>query len=110
MDLLVKEYKRVAAVQPKGRVDSNTAPELEQALVKLQSEGRTHLVLDLSEVEFLSSAGLRVMVSTMKNLRKIGGDLVIASPNSRVREVLRLAGLDTVFSIHETREAAIASI
>jgi anti-anti-sigma factor len=110
MELQVKEYKRVAAVQPKGRVDSNTAPELEAALIKLQGEGRTHIVLDLSEVEFLSSAGLRVMVSTMKNLRKGTGDLVVACPNPRAREVLRLAGLDTVFSIYETREAAIASV
>ncbi|MGD0574469.1 MAG: STAS domain-containing protein [Anaerolineales bacterium] len=110
MDLLIKVYKRVAAVQPKGRVDSNTAPELEEALVKLQGEGQNHIVLDLSEIEFLSSAGLRVMVSTMKNLRKSAGDLVVASPNQRARDVLRLAGLDSVFSIYETREAAIASI
>jgi anti-anti-sigma factor len=109
MDLLIKEYKRVAAVQPKGRLDSNTAPELEAALIKLQSDGRIHIVLDLSEIEFLSSAGLRVMVSTMKNLRKSSGDLAVAAPNARAREVLRLAGLDSVFSIYETREAAIAS-
>lgn len=110
MDLLIKEYKRVAAVQPKGRLDSNTAPELEQALTKLLGEGRLHVVMDLSEIEFLSSAGLRVMVSTMKTLRKGGGDLAVAAPNLRAREVLRLAGLDAVFSIYDTREAAIASI
>jgi stage II sporulation protein AA (anti-sigma F factor antagonist) len=110
MELVIKEYKRVAAVQPKGRVDSNTAPELEAALIKLQGEGRSTIVLDLSEIEFLSSAGLRVMVSTMKNLRKAAGDLVVACPNPRAREVLRLAGLDSVFSIFETREAAIASV
>jgi anti-anti-sigma factor len=51
-----------------------------------------------------------VMVSTMKNLRKNAGDLVVACPNPRAREVLRLAGLDSVFSIYETREAAIASV
>jgi len=109
MEIAITEYKRVAVVQPSGRVDSNTSQEFEAALRRLTEGGRNALVLDLSRVEFLSSAGLRVMVTTMKTVRKSAGSICVAAPTQRVAEVLRLAGLDSVFEIFETREAAIAS-
>lgn len=109
MELSTMEYKRVAVVTVSGRVDSVTSTELETALRALVEKGTTNLVLDLSGVDFLSSSGLRVMVTTRKALKGAGGEVVIAQPSDRVRETLELAGLDVLFTTHPTRESAVAS-
>jgi anti-sigma B factor antagonist len=109
MDIATQEYKRVAVMSVTGRVDSATAPELESKLRGLVDEGRTQIVLDLKNVEYMSSAGLRAMVSTLKAVKRVNGDLRLANPSPRVEEVLRLAGLTSIFSIHPTQEEAVAS-
>lgn len=109
MEISTMEYKRVAVVTVTGRVDSATSGELEAALKALLGKGASNLVLDLSGVDFLSSSGLRVMVTTRKALKEAGGEVVIAQPSDRVKETLELAGLDVLFTSHPTREAAVAS-
>ena len=87
--------KMTAAVS--GRIDIITAPELEQWFYK-EVEGVKKLVLDLSEVEYLSSAGLRVILGAYKVMEKRDG-LLIRSPSPEVMEVLVLTGLANVFDI-----------
>ncbi len=109
MEIATQEYKRVAVVSVTGRVDSSTAPELDSQLTQLVDGGKNHIVLDLKDVEYMSSAGLRAMVSTLKKVKRVNGDLRLANPSARVEEVLRLAGLTSIFSIHPTQEEAVAS-
>ena len=109
MEIATQEYKRVAVMSVSGRVDSSTAPELESQLTKVVDGGQYHIVLDLKDVEYMSSAGLRAMVSTLKKVKRVNGDLRLANPSARVEEVLRLAGLTSIFSIHSTQEEAVAS-
>ena len=109
MEIATQEYKRVAVMSVSGRVDSSTAPELESQLSQVVDGGRHHIVLDLKDVEYMSSAGLRAMVSTLKKVKRVNGDLRLANPSARVEEVLRLAGLTSIFSIHSTQEEAVAS-
>ena len=109
MEIATQEFSRVAVMAVTGRVDSATAPELESKLRELVDSDKNQIVLDLKEVEYMSSAGLRAMVSTLKAVKRVNGDLRIASPSPRVEEVLRLAGLTSIFSIHSTQEEAVAS-
>ena len=109
MEITVTEYKRVAVVQPKGPVDSVTAPELEAALGRLTHAGKHNLVLDFSQVEYLSSAGLRVLVATLKAARQSGGELCLACPSPRIVDALRLVGVDALLTAYDSREAAIGS-
>ena len=109
MEIEKHEYKRVAVIAVTGRVDSETAPKLESELRELVDAGKTQIVLDLKNVEYMSSAGLRAMVSTLKSVKRVNGDLRLANPSTRVDEVLRLAGLTSIFSIHPTQEEAVAS-
>lgn len=109
MDIVTQEYKRVAVVAVAGRVDSATAPDLESKLRELVDAGKSQIVLDLKDVEYMSSAGLRAMVSTLKSVKRVNGDLRLANPSTRVEEVLRLAGLTSIFSIHPTQEEAVGS-
>jgi len=109
MQIATQEQGAVSVVAVAGRVDSATAPELENALKRLVEAEKTQIVLDLLGVEYMSSAGLRAMVSTLKAVKRVNGDLRVANPSSRVDEVLRLAGLSSIFAIYPSREAAISS-
>src|SRR5512144_1302543 len=109
MEIATQDLKRVAVMSVSGRVDSATAPELEGKLRELVDAGKTQIVLDLKNVEYMSSAGLRAMVSTLKLVKRVNGDLRVASPSPRVEEVLRLAGLTSIFSIYGSRELAADS-
>jgi anti-sigma B factor antagonist len=111
MEITIRELKQVDVVAVSGRVDTNTAPKLDQALKGLIENGRYKLVLDLSGVEYMSSAGLRAMVSCLREVKKgvRMGDLRLANPSERVADVLDLAGLDEVFEIYEDVIGAVGS-
>ena len=109
MEINASEMKRVQLFEVSGRVDSTNASELGLAMDRAADEGRSHIVLDLGGVEYLSSAGLREMVRVLKRVKRSGGDLRIANPSERVREVLELAGLDTIFEIYPTQVEAVGS-
>ncbi len=109
MEINASEMKRVQLFEVVGRVDSTNANELGAELDSKVDEGKTNLVLDLSGVEYMSSAGLREMVRVLKRVKRAGGDLRIASPSDRVKEVLELAGLDTIFEVYPTQVEAVGS-
>ena len=101
----------VTLVQAMGRVDSMSANQFGEALSDEIDNGNLHLVLDLSGVDYMSSAGLREIVSALKKVKKtdVGGDLRLAQPSERVREVLEMSGLDTIFQIYSSQDEAINS-
>jgi anti-sigma B factor antagonist len=111
MEITVRELANVDVVTVVGRVDSSTAPQLDQTLKGLVDNGHFKLVLDLSEVDYMSSAGLRAMVSCLREVKKgvRMGDLRLANPSERVAEVLELAGLDQVFQVFEDQVGAVGS-
>jgi len=109
MQISSRELKRVNVVTVAGRVDSAAAPDLEKALQNLIDSHRNQIVVELADVEYMSSAGLRALVSTLKAAKKGGGDMVVARPSARVREVIELAGLGSVFTVHEDVVEAVGS-
>ena len=109
LQINVSEMKRVRLFEVAGRVDSVNANEFGAALDEALRDGKRNLVLDLSGVEYMSSAGLREMVRVLKQVRREGGDLRLAALSERVQEVLELAGLDTIFEIYPTQVEAVGS-
>ena len=109
VDIRVSELEQVTLVEVIGRVDSLNAAELGTSLSNAIDEGNTNIVLDLSQVSYMSSAGLRELVSAFKKVRRVSGDLRIAQPSTRVQEVLEMAGLDTIFQIFPTQTDAVGS-
>ncbi len=108
MEFQIQEYKRVAVVTITGRIDSSTSADLETCLQSLIDRGKRNLVLDMAGVEFLSSSGLRVIVNAYKACKGIG-ELCVAQPSERAASSLSIAGIDTLFTIHPSRETAIGS-
>ncbi|KAB2858581.1 MAG: STAS domain-containing protein [Anaerolineae bacterium] len=112
IEILSTEFKRVQLLEVSGRVDSTTAGQLGEALNGTIDAGKSRVVLDLSKVDYMSSAGLREMVSALKRVQGMpgsGGYVRIANPSERVREVLELAGLDEIFKIFPTQVEAVGS-
>ncbi len=109
MEIATTEYKRCSLVSVSGRVDSNTAPAFEAALKNVIEGGQRNIALELSGVDFMSSAGLRGMVSSLKACKSGGGNLALAAVSDRVGEVLKLAGLLSLFSLHDDVTSAVGS-
>lgn len=109
MEISTKDMKRVSLVTVSGRVDSATAPDFEKTLHSLVQANRCQIVVDLKSVDYMSSAGLRGLVSVLKASKAGGGDLRLAQPSARVKEVLELAGLDTIFTVYDDIVGAVGS-
>ena len=97
MDLSVKPLKQVDVVSVTGRLDSSNSGEFETALKGLQGRDRYKLVLDFEHLDYISSSGLRTMVSALKAARSRGGDVVIVKANDRIRDTLSLVGFQSLF-------------
>jgi len=106
----VMQMDGVVVVHADGRIDSNNANELGVALSGVIDDGQIHIVLDLSTVSYMSSAGLRELVIALKKVRAVDtGDMRLVQPSDRVMEVLEMAGLDTVFEIFPSQDDAVGS-
>jgi anti-sigma B factor antagonist len=110
MNIEMRELKHVSVMKISGRVDSATAPQVEAALHDLIDSNRHQVVLDLQEVEYMSSAGLRVLVTMLKAAKKSGGDLKLAQLSVRVKEVLDLSGLTPVFNVYGDVVGAVGAV
>lgn len=109
MNVNISSRDDVTLVEVNGRVDSMTANDLGSALSGTIEGGHTQIVLDLAGVDYMSSAGLREIVSALKKVKKMSGDVRIAQPSERVLEVLEMAGLDTIIQIYSTQNEAVGS-
>ena len=112
MDLRLDKAERdgFAVLEVAGEVDVATAPRLRQQLVETASSGRDTLIVDLSDVEFLDSTGLGVLVSGLKRFRTLGGDLVVVGTRPRILKVFEITGLTTVFGMYDTVDDAVAAL
>jgi anti-sigma B factor antagonist len=82
---------------------------LDHALKDVNERGRHNIVLDLSGVNYMSSAGLLSLVAKLIQCKKRGGDMRIANPSERVSVVLSLAGLDSLFQVYPDKTSAVGS-
>lgn len=81
-----------------GRLDTNTAPELLKA-VKEETEGVKDLRFDLEKLEYISSAGLRVLLAAYKKMQEVDGEMTVSNAGEDVREVFKITGFDRALGI-----------
>lgn len=92
-----------------GRLDATTAGKFEEQCDKWLSQDQLHIVVDMGQVEYISSAGLRSILTSAKKLRAKGGDLLFCELKGMVAEVFKMSGFAAMFKISETREQAISN-
>ena len=110
MEMTVEQMGEVAVVTWRGRLDSGSMAQTEQAFLRLWDEGCRRIVFRLDELEYVSSAGLRVMLLTVKKSRAGGGSVGFCLLRDTVREVLDISGFAQIFPLFDTLEAAIAHV
>ncbi len=96
-------------VSVSGRLDQNQTPDLEARLNTLLEEGHNRILIDLSDVNYINSGGLRCLVTAWRRAKKDGGNVVLTGLKSRVNEVFSMVGFDKVFEVYPSRKLALQS-
>lgn len=99
LQILVSGERPEHEIQLLGELDMSTAPQLREELLGLIAGGATMVTVDLSELAFVDSTGLSVLITGLKRLRQQGGDMTLRSPTPGTRRVLEITGLTEVFPI-----------
>ncbi|MBI5589873.1 MAG: STAS domain-containing protein [Deltaproteobacteria bacterium] len=94
-------------VKISGRMDAVTAPEFEKALGAWIDESEKYFVVDLSSLEYISSAGLRSILIIAKKLKALNGKIVLAAMEESVNEVFEISGFNSIIPINDSVQAAI---
>jgi anti-anti-sigma factor len=100
----------VSVIRPKGRLDSNTSPAFEKDLLERLEHGHVSMVLDLSGLTFISSAGLRTILLLAKQMKTVGGRLALCSLSKPVREIFDATRCDTLVDVFPSYEAAASHL
>lgn len=112
IDVYVEEAvqnRGVSVLRVSGYVDTTTSPELERRMQALLREKRYHIVVDLSRVEYISSAGWGIFISEIREIREHGGDLKLAGMVADVREVFDLLEFENILQAFPDPDLAVGS-
>ena len=90
-----------------GRLDANSSPDAETQLSRLIDRGETRVLINLEQLDYLSSAGLRVLLVAAKRLNSIDGELRICGTNDLVKEIFQISGFDNILNVHDTQTDAL---
>ncbi len=100
----------VYGIGPQGRLDAVTVPALEAAFDEQLQAGHVQIVLDLTDVTYLSSSGLRALLRARKAAQAGGGDVVLCGMTPRVREVFEMIGFTSLFQVYGAAADAAAHL
>jgi anti-sigma B factor antagonist len=111
MEITSKQFKHCDLVAVTGRVDSATAPMLSEALDALVNEGRFKIVIDMTGLEYMSSAGFRALISAQRSCKRFNrGEVVLAVVPANINAALELAGFTVLFKIFPDVTSAVGNL
>lgn len=103
----LEEIENRVILRIDGRVDAATAPILDRKINTLTDEHHHYLLLDFSQVDYLSSAGMRLLLSATKKLKSKKGSLILFSLTEEVGEIIKMAGFDKILHICSNEKEAL---
>lgn len=110
MEITTKQFKNCDMLTVSGRIDSSTAPQLTEALEGVTDGGRYKIVLDMTNLEYMSSAGFRALLASQRVCKRYNrGEVILASVPERVQEALELAGFTELFKTFPEAVEAVGS-
>jgi len=110
MEIFQENSNGVEVFSVKGSLDSNTSAEFEARIYTTLESGQHRLVLNLQDLDYISSAGIRVVLKTTKDLKRMDGNIVLCTLQDYVREVFDIAGLDGYLNIENSLKEAMDSV
>jgi len=108
VQITTRDVNDVKVVQIEGEMDTGSSPEAQQQLDQLREQGVKKILLDLAKLEFISSAGLRVLLATAQEIKAAGGELRVCNPNETVKEVFDISGFSTLLMCFDNEAKAMA--
>jgi anti-anti-sigma factor len=108
MNITTQEQGDIKVLRFEGRLDTNTSPDAQTALEGLIGEGAQKILVDFEKLDYVSSAGLRVLLSTAKQLTRSSGELRLSNLNETVQEIFDISGFDTLLNVFGSREEALS--
>jgi anti-anti-sigma factor len=109
MDIIEKKSGQARVLELNGRLDATTSPMLDEALNRAVDEAN-YVVIDFSDLSYISSAGLRTILSGAKKVQKKKGELRLAALDGMVKEVFQLAGFYDMLPVYETQDLALEGL
>jgi anti-anti-sigma factor len=110
MDITTRTQQGVTIIAIRGKLDSMTSPEAQQALDAILAGGGRKIVIDFTALDYISSAGLRVLLGAAKRLTGAGSALRLFGLNDTVREVFQISGFSTILGVYPTEADALAGL
>lgn len=107
MEVTEKRHDGVTILVLQGRLDSNTSNDFEKKLMGLVQQGETRFVLDFKDLDYISSAGLRVLLKAVKELKRSNGQLYLCSIKDYIREIFEMSGFLSFLPVHATLEESL---
>ena len=107
MNISTRDVGGVAVVDVEGNLDTNTAPEAQEHLDALQDDGVQKILVNFADLDYISSAGLRVLLATAKRMGATGGSLRICGLNETVNEVFEISGFSVILNVFGTEAEAL---
>lgn len=110
MEISDNQVEGQTVVSLSGRIDSTAAVEFEEKLIEKIDAGTQTMIVDFQKVQFISSAGLRVLLLAAKKVKPYGGKILLCNMSKDVREVFDISGFSSIFEIHETVDDAVKAV
>ena len=110
MEIIEEKQDAVSVFRLNGRLDSNTSQNFEEKIFGAISDGSIQMVIDFKNIDYISSAGLRVILKATKALNREKGQIMLCSMQDYVKEVFEIAGFDTFLPIVGSMDEALKSI
>jgi anti-sigma B factor antagonist/stage II sporulation protein AA (anti-sigma F factor antagonist) len=107
MNVSEEKHGDFIVLRIEGRVDATTTPQLDKKVNSLIDAAHHKIVLNFANVEYHSSAGMRLLLSATKKLKSLGGKLVLCTPSEDVMEVIKMAGFNHILHIVSSEEKAL---
>jgi len=102
--------KGIVVLAVAGRLDARTAAALEQRLIGMIDAGEKRFVIDCAKLDYVSSAGLRVLLIAVKRLASVSGIIALAALQEQIEYIIDIVGFDTIFQIHSTTDEALTAL
>lgn len=110
MEIKHTEHNSIQLVEISGRLDASSCGELESLFNQLNGEGKVKVLLDCAQLEYISSAGLRVLLASAKIFKKASGAIDLCTLNPNVKQVFEISGFTNIFDIHENQSEGLESL
>ena len=110
MEITTRDQDSVMVVDFSGNLDTNTAADAEAHFRNLIEQGATKILANFQNLEYISSAGLRVLLATAKKMKTSGGEFRLCNLNEMATEVFEMSGFSTILSVFKTESDALSGL